>query len=409
MDAEKIRVMEFVAAFAIGGTERHVVNLGQGLDRSRFEPSFGCLKRWGDLLSEIDTRETPVSEYQIRSLYPHKALKGQLRLAADLRRSRTHIVHSYNVYANIFAIPAARLAGTPVVVASIRDTGIYLTAAQRFVQRLVCRMADCVLVNAEAVRRWLEEQGYPPEKMAVIRNGVDLSRFTGGRGDGAVRRSLGLPPGAPLVAVFSRLDRNKGIEYFLHAAAILAARDREVRFLIVGDRFVAKDGVIVRDDEHRDELMSLMRRLGLEGRVVFTGFRLDVPELLSEVTLSVLPSLSEGLSNAVLESMAAGVPVVATKVGGTPEAIEDGVSGFLVPPRDAPALAGAIGALLEKRDLAGSLGQAARERIERSFSLDRMLRQTQDLYAGMLERAAAREGGGRPSSCGPSLNKEISL
>jgi glycosyltransferase involved in cell wall biosynthesis len=409
MEAERIRVMEFVAAFAIGGTERHVVNLGQGLDRSRFEPSFGCLKRWGDLLSEIDARETPVSEYRIRSLYPHKAFKGQLRLASDLRRRRTHIVHAYNVYANIFAIPAARLAGTPVVVASIRDTGIYLTAAQRLVQRLVCRMADCVLVNAEAVRSWLEEQGYPPEKMVVIRNGVDLSRFRGGRGDGAVRRSLRLPPGAPLVAVFSRLDRNKGLEYFLRAAAIIAARDREVRFLVVGDRFVSKDGVIVRDDEHRDELVSLTRRLGLEGRVVFTGFRLDVPELLSEVTLSVLPSLSEGLSNAVLESMAAGVPVVATRVGGTPEAIEDGVSGLLVPPRDAPALAGAIRALLEKRDLAGRLGQAARERIERSFSLDRMLRETQDLYAGMLERAAARGAGGRPPSCGPTQIKEASL
>src|SRR5437899_3850364 len=388
MAKEKIRLLEFVAAFAIGGTERHVVNLCRALDRARFEVSFGCLKRWGDLLQEIDTDRTPVSEYRIRSLYPHRMLRAQVRFARDLRRKRVQIVHTYNVYANIFGVPAARLAGTPLVVASIRDTGIYLTPLQRCVQRQVCRMADCILVNAEAVRRWLEEQGFPPEKMAVIANGVDLTRFRGRRRDGALRRSLGLPEAAPLVAVFSRLDPNKGLEFFLKAAALLASRHPEVRFLIVGDRFVVKEGVIVRDAEHLGELMSLVRRLGLEGRVAFTGFRMDVPEILAEVSVSVLPSLSEGLSNAVLESMAAGVPVVATRVGGTPEAIDDGVSGLLVPARDATALASAVGQLLERPDLARRIGQAGREQVERRFSLERMARATQRLYADMLEGAA---------------------
>ncbi|HKN47018.1 MAG TPA: glycosyltransferase, partial [Candidatus Polarisedimenticolia bacterium] len=184
------------------------------------------------------------------------------------------------------------------------------------------------------------------------------------------------------------------------AAAIVAARSPSVRFLIVGDRLILKDGAIVGDVERRESLENRARRLGLEGRVVFTGFRLDVPELLAEVAVSVLPSLSEGLPNAVLESMAACVPVVATRVGGVPEAVEDGASGILVPPGDGAALARAIGMLLEKPDLARRLGRAGRERAEGNFSLDRMVRRTQGLYVGMLERVMARRAGGRPGAFG---------
>jgi glycosyltransferase involved in cell wall biosynthesis len=402
--AGRIRLVEFVASFGIGGTERHVVNLGRALDPARFALSFGCLKRWGDFLDEVETGGVPVSEYCIRSLYPHRTLPEQIRFARDLRRARVQIVHAYNVYANIFAVPPARIAGTPVVVASIRDTGVYLTPLQKRVQRMACRLADCVLVNAEAVRRWLEDQGYRTDRVAVIRNGVDLARFAVRPGDGALRRELGLPADAPLVLVLSRLDRNKGIEEFLEAAAEVASRSPRVRFLVVGDRFVLRDGAIVRDERHRDELEKRARELGLSGRVRFTGFRLDVPALLSEAAMSVLPSRSEGLSNAVLESMAAGVPVIATRVGGIPEAIEDGVSGLLVPPRDPGALARAMEVLLEHRELARRLGRDARRRVEERFSLERMVRETEALYSGMLDRALAGSGAGgaRPLQSGPS-------
>jgi L-malate glycosyltransferase len=389
--ADRIRLVEFVAAFGIGGTERQVLNLGRALDRSRFDLSYACLKQWGDLLEEIDADRTPISEYPIRGLYPHETFKGQLRFVRDLRRARVEVVHAYNVYANVFAVPAARLAGTPVVVASIRDTGVYLTPMQKRVQRLACRLADCILVNADAVRRWLVEEGYPERKMITIRNGIDLSRFSGRPGDGGLRRSLALPQRAPLVAVLSRLDRNKGIAYFLEAAARVAARAPAARFLIIGDRFQSKDGAIVSDASHRQGLERHARRLGLDGRVTFTGFRLDVPELLSEVAVSVLPSLSEGLSNSVLESMAAGVPVVATRVGGTPEAIEDGVSGLLVPPRDAGSLAEAITTLLENPEMARRLGQAGKARVETHFSIRRMTDETERLYEKMLGRLKGRE------------------
>jgi len=382
---ERVRLLTFTTLFAIGGTERHVVSLADGLDYSRFELEFGCHRRSGEFLKQIEARGLSVSEYAVARLYGPHALAQQLRFARHLRRRRIQIMHSYNFYPNVFAIPAARLARTPVVLASIRDTGAQLTPRQRRVQRLACRLADHILVNAEAVRQWLTAEGYDPTRISVIRNGLDLSRFAPGAHDTALRRELGVPDRAPLVAMLSRLSRLKGVEDFLDAAATVAQRFGEAHFLVIGDN-IDPDG-----SRYRSELESRAARLGLQKRVIFTGFRLDVPRLLSAVSVSVLPSLSEGLSNTILESMAAGAPVVATRVGGSPEALEDGVDGLLVPPRDSAALSRAIGWVLEHPEAARDLGRRARARVAEEFSLARMIRETECLYARLLESPARRK------------------
>ncbi|PYO27018.1 MAG: glycosyltransferase family 1 protein, partial [Candidatus Rokuibacteriota bacterium] len=213
---------------------------------------------------------------------------------------------------------------------------------KRRVQRVICRLADCIVANAEAVKRWLVDEGYDERRITVIHNGIDAAPYGKTAADGRLHQELGLPPGAPLIAVLCRLSPIKGLEYFLEAATTLAASVPEARFLIVGE-------ADAQDAEYRRRLEAYADRLGLGRRVVFTGLRLDVPAVLDEVAVSVLPSLSEGLSNVLLESMAAGVPVVATRVGGNPEAVEEGVTGLLVPPRDAAGLAGAIARVLEDR------------------------------------------------------------
>jgi glycosyltransferase involved in cell wall biosynthesis len=244
---------------------------------------------------------------------------------------------------------------------------------QRRLQKMVCRLADCVLVNAEAIRENLIEQGYDPSNIVVIRNGIRLAKVTG-KGRGAVlRRELGLPLSARLVAVFSRLNRMKGVQYFLDAAIVLAGRFPDVRFLVVGD------------GESKKGLEEHACRLGLGQRIVFTGFRGDVPDLLSETAISVLPSLSEGASNTLLESMAAGIPVIATRVGGNPEVVEDGVSGLLVPPRDSAAIAAATARLLEDEDLALRLGRAGMRRVSELFSIDGSVHETERLYQRLVE------------------------
>ncbi|MCX6623976.1 MAG: glycosyltransferase [Acidobacteria bacterium] len=173
--------------------------------------------------------------------------------------------------------------------------------------------------------------------------------------------------------MFSRLNRMKGVKYFLDAAIVLAGKYPDLRFLVAGD------------GGSKQELEEHACRLGLGQRIVFTGFRSDVPDLLSEATISVLPSLSEGTSNTLLESMAAGIPVIATSVGGNLEVIEDGVSGLLVPPRDSAALAAATCRLLEDEGLASRLGQAGKQRVSELYSLSGLIHKTEHLYQRLIE------------------------
>src|SRR5437870_6047880 len=380
-ESNRIRLLKFVNCFAIAGTVRQFMNLWRSLDPFRFELHFAYFKRLGPFLKEIEASRRPLVEYPINCLYNHTALIEQWKFARYIKRNRIHIVHTYGFHPNVFAIPAAWLAGSPVIVASIRDTGGYLTPTQSRVQKFLCRLADCIVVNAEAIRQWLIAEGYNPEKVTVIRNGIDLSHFTTKTRAGRLREEMGFPQCAPVIAVLSRLNRFKGIEHFLEAATIVCRRVPEARFLIVGEGMVM-------NSPYRRELEDYAVRLGLGRRAVFTGFRLDVAELLSEVAVSVLPCVSaEGLSNSLLESMAAGVPVVATRVGGNPEVVEEGVTGFLVPPRDPAALAKAICQLLENPELASRFGQAGRQRVVECFSLERMVRETERLYLSLLNQA----------------------
>ncbi len=375
---EKIRLLKFVTVFAVGGTERQVVTLAEGLDRSRFDVHLACFRRSGALLKQVTVAPPRVVEYHIRKLYDRQSLRERLRFAAYVRRSRIQVVHTYSFYANVFAIPAAVLGRVPVVVASIRDTGAYLTRMQRRVQRMTCRLADRVVANAEAVKRWLVDEGYDDRKITVIRNGIDPAAFGKKMTAGKLHQEFGLPAGAPLVAALSRVSPIKGLEYFLDAATTVAAKAPDARFLIVGE-------AEPHDAQYRRKLERYAERLGLGRRVVFTGLRLDVPQVLDEVAVSVLPSLSEGLSNVLLESMASRVPVVATRVGGNSEAVDEGVTGFLVPPRDAAGLARAISRVLDDRDLAARLGQAGRARVVERFSIQDMVGQTEQLYFTLLD------------------------
>jgi glycosyltransferase involved in cell wall biosynthesis len=376
-------VLKVVPTLMCGGTENQFMTLGRLIDRSRFDLTFACLRRWGPFVDELGQLGIPLHEYQVSTFRSVQALAQQARLARQIARSRIDVVHAYNFYGNVFAVPPGRLTA-PVVIASIRDRSPYLTAMQKRVQRYACQFADRILVNADAVRDWLVgEEGYDPANIVVIRNGVDTTRFTGAPAGDRIRSELGIRADARLVVVVSRLTRMKGLEQFLASAAALKQRYPGLRFLIVGETSPP-------DPEYLRELEHLSAALGVADRVVFTGRRSDVPAVLSAADVAVMPSLNEALSNVLLESMAAGAPVVATRVGGTPEALEDGETGLLVPAGDAAAITTAVSRLLDDRALACRLGQAARARIADRFSVDRMVRATENLYLELLARKHAR-------------------
>jgi glycosyltransferase involved in cell wall biosynthesis len=372
-----VRLLNVVPTLLCGGTENHFMTLARSLDADRFDLRFACLRRWGPFVAELTERQIPLVEYRLSTFRSVNALVQQARLAKYVRQQAVQIVHTYSFYGNVFGVPPGRLAA-PVVIASIRDRGPYLTSMQKRVQRHVCRLADCVLVNAEAVKTWLVGDGYDPSKIVVIPNGVDTSRFAETGDRFAIRESLGVPPHARLVAVVSRLSHLKGIEDFLAAAAVLAARREDVRFAIVGEPSPIKNVAYL------DELSALATRLGIRDKVVFTGLRSDVPALLSAVDVSVMPSLNEALSNVLLESMAAGAPIVATDVGGTSEALHHDVNGLLVEAGKPAPMAAAIESLLDNPSRARELGAQAKKTIHDRFSLDRMVSATESLYDRLL-------------------------
>lgn len=392
---EPIRLLKIVPTLLCGGTENQFMTLGASLSTRRFQVELACLRRLGPFVAEAARRSLPLREYPIDTFRSARTLLQQARLARDIVRRRVDIVHAYNFYGNVFAIPPARLAAAPVVIASIRDRGPYLTPMQARVQRQVCRVATRVLVNADSVKEWLLHQGYDPTRIVVIPNGVDLTRFNTPVDRDAIRRELGLAPGTPLATVVSRLNELKGLEQFLEAAALLAPRFPALRFVMVGE---AKLG----DREYLARLTRLAASLGIADRVFFIGLRSDVPALLASTTISVMPSLNEALSNVLLESMAAGAPTVATRVGGTPEAMVDGVTGLLVPPADPAAMAEAVAHLLTDPDRAAALGRAARQAVEDRFSVERMVEATERLYVNLLSETRARRIGASWSVSTPS-------
>ncbi len=229
-----IRLKKVMTGFFTGGTEIQVLNLVRGLDRRRFDLSFACLDRDGDHLKDFEALDISIKEYRIKRLYHPRTFRQQARFASSLREQRIEILHSYNFYSNVFAVPAARMAGVPVVLASVRDQGVYLTPAQKKLQALILGMADRVLVNAGSIRDWLTDQGLNPDRISVIRNGIDLSRYPVDPPPSGIREELGIPTSAPIVLLMARINPKKGIDDFIKAAALVTQEHPEARFLIVG-------------------------------------------------------------------------------------------------------------------------------------------------------------------------------
>jgi len=371
----RIRVLKFLNHFNIGGTEQQFVHVANGLNPSRFDVEIACFRPEGPLLKSLRP-EMPVLTYPVqKGFYHFQSFSSQLRLARNIRERKIDIVHTYGWYPNVFGIPPAWLARRPTRIASIRDAGAYMTPTKIRALKITCALADCVIANSAAGRDWLVAQGVKPHKVEVIRNGVHVPAQTGKRegGEGGrFRREFGIATDTPLCACIGRAVSGKGIDFYLRAARILADQGRNVRFLMIGAVSVEQD--------YKSEMETLARDLNLNGRVIFTGQRQDVSDILRDVDIVVHPSLTEGLSNVILEAMAAGLPVVATRVGGNPELVQDGRTGLLIPPKDEAALASAIACLLDDPQTARKFGEAGRERIIQEFSISRLLSQTEELY-----------------------------
>ncbi|GIW43739.1 MAG: glycosyl transferase family 1 [Candidatus Binatia bacterium] len=376
-----LRIAYVVNEMVVGGTQTHLRQVLRLLDRQRFSPILVCLSGRGALLEDV-------RDMGVRVICPAPSLgfqglnlaKRVLATARVFRREGVHIVHNYLLRANLVGSLAARLARVPVVLCSTRGCH-ELHGAQLLAAKVGNALADRVMVNAVAVREFVHEhEGCPREKMFVVPSGIDTARFRP-LPPGHFKARLGIPEDRLVIGTVTRQRIRKGVEEFLRALAEVRHVEPRAHGLIVGEV------------EETGELADIVRSLGIESHLTLAGRRQDMPEVYSAMDMYVLSSHDEGMSNALLEALAMGKPVVATNVGGTGEVVEHGKTGLLVPPKDWQALARALERLLAERERWTEMAEAGRATVERRFSARAMVQDMERVYLALAERRGLRKKG----------------
>lgn len=367
--SESPRVIAFFAPELVsGGTQRHLLEVLKLIDRSRFVPIVIAAKSGGPLGSAIRAAGVELVELGLGPTMVGRDFLRCVREATEaLRTRRVRVIQYFEWRSAMIALLAARRAGGCRIVAARRSVPKE-QGVQRWLAELAVRVADRIVVNAELLR----PKGRAGERTDVIPSGVDTERFHPTAGNADAKERLGIAPGTPLIGTVGRLEPRKGTATLLAATAALRAGGRHDAALVV-----------VGDGPLRAELEAEAARLGIGAQVRWLGDRSEVGAVLEALDVFVLPSRTEGMSNALLEAMATARPVVATAVGGTPEVIADGVSGLLVPADDAAAMATAIGRLLDDPRAAARLGAAARQTVEERYGARSMVRRLEAVYAAV--------------------------
>ena len=371
------KVFYLVDSLNVGGTETQAVELALRLPVSEYEVTMGCLRAEGPLLEKLRGSAVNVREFHPSGgLDSAAGLYELIKLAGYLRREKFDVVHTHDLWSNLMGVPAARLARVPAIVSSRRDLAHFdwYQGKRRHWLRRIQNLSGVVLANATPIRDALiSEDGFAPEKLRVIHNGVDTEKFQRAQRDRA--RLFPDVGNEMLVVLVGNMHSDvKGHPWLIAAAPTVVREFPEVRFVFAGD------------GELRPTFAAQVAQLGLEDRFKFLGRRSDIPEVLASCDLAVLPSRAEGLPNAVLEYMAAGLPTIASRVGGNAELVQDGVTGLLVPAENASALAGALLRFLRDPEQARQIANNGQRFAVENFSFERLIREIDELYAELLER-----------------------
>ncbi len=392
-----VKVAFWAGSFERAGTQQFLLELLKRIDRTRFDPVVMSTLRTGELLSDIESLGIDVHEFGTGRTLPSPAtISGLFRAVRFLRRERVDVLNCMLGLITLMGPFVGRLAGVPVVLNNQRNLSYWLhgrfrEAVYRFVNR---RLVDAVLVNsAAAERELLDRFGVPANKVVSVGTGVDLRRIADARVGEGLAGELGIA-GRTVVGIVAKLSPVKGHEHFLRAAAGIAKARDDVAFLVVGD------------GPRKEMLTEMAKELEIEDAVVFAGARDDVPSLLKLMDVFVLSSLSEGSPNAVLEAMAAGLPVIATDVGGLPDIVIDGESGILVPPGDSEALEKAIMELLKDPERAAAMGRVGLANAADKHDIEKVVRRVEGIMDRLLGPSRGRVHGTRGRSDSEGLRLE---
>lgn len=354
--SKRIPLALFVDRYAPGGTQRQMIELLSRLDRRRFRVYPVCFHTEGAWFTRVTGFDEPVALFPIHGFRRPHTTRQLFSFARWCREQEIQVLHTCELYSNIFGLAAGALA--PVLVRIGSRRGFVEPRGLQRLQRAAYAAAHRVVANSHAAAERLRLEGVPDHKILTIPNGIAPAAFPAHTYSSRPRR----------IAMVACLREEKRIDVLIAAAPKVLARYPDVELLIAGE------------GRCRDALVQQARALGIADRVTFLGHREDVADVLARADIFALPSRSEAFPNSIMEAMAAGLPVVASNVGGIPELVSDQQTGYLVPPGNPDALATALVSLIDHPDRAAAFGQAGRDRINQTYSFDRMVGQFETLY-----------------------------
>ena len=369
--ADPIPIAFVMSSFEPGGTERQMIELVRRLDPNRWAVHVACFRARGSWFGRVAGAAASVAEFPVESFRRTDALRHAWDFARWCRANRIAVVHTTELYSNIFGLPAAALARVAVRIANRREINPDKSAGQIAAQRAAYACAHKVVANSGAAAERLRLEGVPARKIAIVANGLDLESFSERSTRPALRK----------VVVVANLRPEKGHEVLLDAAPGVLTRFPDARFEIVGD------------GPERERLRARAEAAGLAHAFHFIGHQDDVAARLAASDIFVLPSRSEAFPNSVLEAMAAGLPIVASAVGGILELVDDHRTGLLVPAGDDAALSSAICRLMAEPGLGARLGAAARAEAATRYAFDRMVAAFELIYLTELTRRGVVRAG----------------
>jgi glycosyltransferase involved in cell wall biosynthesis len=368
-----VNVVLAIGELEIGGTQRQMLELAANLDKKKFCPRVICLSNSLAFAEEFKKAGVPVDIFTRSSRYDARLLS---RLGRYFKAQQVQVLMSFGFTADLWCRVAAWMAQVPVVISSVRTSSEEARSID-FVNRTLRAITDHFVANSDAVARYLLRIGVPKGRYTKISNGLDLGKADACRvSREQALATMGLPSSSFVIGIVSRLSREKNVAGFLQLAKLTSGLGENVRFVVIGD------------GPEANHLHVSSSEMGIGDRITWLGARSDVLSLIHGFDVAVLTSKREGLSNTLLEYMAAARAIIASNVGGNPELIDDGETGFLYSLDEPGQAVDCIGRLYVDENLRNQLGSLGRARVESRFSTSILVKRTQDLMATLLAAKA---------------------
>lgn len=361
-DQMKTKIFYLTTDSKIGGTERMLLTLIRGMNKEKYDVFLCALKPGGPLIKEAE-------KIGIKGI----CSKNPFEILGLLKKYSPDILHTFLFHSNILGRVLGRILGIPVIISSQRSVDKWRKPWHSFVDKWTSGLCNLIISNSEAGRRILiEREKISPKKIITIHNGIEIDKFAKIADIQGIRNSFGFAKEDFVIGIIANLRKVKGHKYLFEAFRQVSGLQKAVRVKLL----------VVGEGSLRTELELLAKNLQIGENVIFTGFRDDIPEILKAIDVLILSSLWEGFPVSILEAMASSKAVIASNVGGVPEAVVDGVTGFLVLPENAEVLSRAIIRLVENRQLLIDMEKAGLDRVQQYFSNKVMIEKTEEVYDG---------------------------